>query len=105
MQLMIVDNIYAQRQCIDDNFTEDEIKDAYNVLNNNLTTFYRMDDIGYIARNNAIEIWKNNLIENGQYIKSNINSIEQQLIAADLNSDFEIKTAILMNKNMSNNKE
>lgn len=96
MQLMMVGNTHVQHLCID-GFTEDEIKDAQDILNDNISAFYRTDDIGWKLRDNAIEAWKRDLIKCGAYKISDFESFAQKAIIADLENEPEIKNAIVMN--------
>ena len=82
--------------CID--FSDDEIRDAQAILNDNMHAFFRMDDVGYKIRDCAIQRWEKQLVEDGQYAKDDFASNEQKMIIADLQNDCDVKNAIVMNE-------
>lgn len=85
-----------------DKFSEEEIKDAQEMLREHLASFYQMNDIGFKLRNNEIERQKKQLVSDGQYATTDLDTNEKQLIAADLQNDVDIKNAPVLNQQYQN---
>lgn len=85
-----------------DKFSEEEIIDAQEILREHLTSFYQMNDIGFKLRNSEIERWKKQLVSDGQYATTDLDTNEKQLIAADLQNDVDIKNALVLNQQYQN---
>ena len=102
MKNQIKEKQFVHNLYINNNFSEDELLDAKSILIDNQTTFYRQDYIGYKLRENAINIWKKELISNGKRSKSELNDEIGNIIIADLENNIDIKNAIIMNVEDSN---
>lgn len=91
--------MHVQAQCID-GFSQQELENAKAILVDNQTAFYRLNDIGYKLRENAINLWKKEMVNDGKCTKLEIQDNAIASIVADLENAIDIKNAMSLNDSM-----
>ena len=95
MKNQMTDCIAAQALYIDD-FSEDELNAAKEMLISHESAFLSLDPIGESLRKDVITSWKSQVVADGKTTKADCDSDETLLILADLDDNVDVKNAIML---------